>query len=248
VNSRDPSVSLRVTIRADQMARIYPVGWRSARIAVFRPLPALWRRDREAAQAILLHEVAHRRQGDQLIVGLGSPFVALMRIWAPAYLLLVLIPVTVYLAAGGGTLAPYIAASSIMQAVLIPAEIILPVTALWLAEISADQMAAQAIGSGAVRHVLQAAAESRTSRIARAMALPSHPPRRLRLRLAAARPTGTVGLVATWPAALVAWFLVLPLATTVPALLLEGFTLSLMETGLRRPRTFCWPTAGPSSS
>ena len=83
VSSYDPSISLRVTIRSDQMARIYPVGWRSARIAVFRPLPALWRRDREAAQAVLLHEVAHRRQADQLIVGLGSPFVMLMRIWVP---------------------------------------------------------------------------------------------------------------------------------------------------------------------
>jgi hypothetical protein len=233
VSSHDPSISLRVTIRSDQMARIYPVGWRSARIAVFRPLPALWRRDREAAQAILLHEVAHRRQGDQLIVGLGSPFVMLMRIWAPAYLLLVLIPVTVYLAVGGSILAPFIAVSGIMQAVLIPAEIFLPVTALWLAELGADQMAAHAIGSDAVRQALRVTAESRASLVARALALLSHPPRQLRLRLAAARPVGTAGLVAVWPAALVAWLLVLPVALTVPALLLLGFPVGLMETVLR---------------
>jgi len=54
-----------------EMARIYPVGWRTARIAVFRPLPELWRRDRETAQAILLHEVAHRRHGHQFVVGLA---------------------------------------------------------------------------------------------------------------------------------------------------------------------------------
>jgi hypothetical protein len=49
VGQHDPSVRLRATTRDDQLARIYPVGWRAARIAVFRPLPELWRRDREAA-------------------------------------------------------------------------------------------------------------------------------------------------------------------------------------------------------
>jgi Zn-dependent protease with chaperone function len=233
VSSHDPSVSLRVTIRSDQMARIYPVGWRRARIAVFRPLPALWRRDREAVEAILLHEIAHRRQGDQLIVGLGSPFVMLMRIWVPAYLLLVLIPVTIYLADGGSALAPFVVLTSITAAVLIPVEVFLPVTALWLAELSADQMAARAIGSGAVWQALRATAGPRASVAARALALLSHPPRRLRMRLAAGRPVGTAGLVAVWPAALVAWFVVLPLGLVVLALLLVGFPAGLLETGLK---------------
>lgn len=233
VGSHDPSISLRVTIRSDQMARIYPVGWRSARIAVFRPLPVLWRRDREAAQAILLHEVAHRRQGDQLIVGLGSPFVMLMRIWVPAYLLLVLIPSTVYLGFNGNALAPVVAVFSITQAVLVPTEIFLPVTALWLAELGADQMAAQALGPSAVREALLATAGSRASLLARALALLSHPPRRLRLRLAAARPARTASLVAAWPVALAVWLLVLPVALTVPALLLLGFPADLTESSLR---------------
>ena len=233
VNFHDPSVSLRLTIRSDQMARIYPVGWRGARIAVFRPLPALWRHDREAAQAVLLHEVAHRRQGDQLIVGLGSPFVILMRVWAPAYLLLVLSPAAVYLAAGGSTLAPLIAVSSVIEATVIPAGIFLPVTALWLAELGADQMAAHAIGPDAVRQALRATAGSRASLVARALALLSHPPRRLRLRLAAARPAGAAGLVAAWPVALAAWLLALPIALAVPALLLLGVPADLMETSLR---------------
>ena len=93
VGQHDPSIRLRATTRDDQMARIYPVSWRTARIAVFRPLPELWRRDREAAQAILLHEVAHRRHGDQLVVGLASPLVWLMRIWVPAFVVLALAPV-----------------------------------------------------------------------------------------------------------------------------------------------------------
>lgn len=235
VSSHDPSISLRVTIRSDQTARLYPVGWRRARIAIFRPLPALWRRDRAAAEAILLHEVAHRRQGDQLIVGLGSPFVMLMRIWVPAYLLLVFVPVTVYLAVGGSTLAPFviIIIPSITQAVVIPGVIFLPVIALWLAELGADQMAARALGPGAVRQALRATAGSRVSVLARALALLSHPPRRLRLRLAAASPAGAAGLVAAWPAALVAWLVVLPFALAVPVLLLFRLPSGLMETILK---------------
>ena len=233
VSSHDPSISLRITIRSDQMARLYPVGWRSARIAVFRPLPALWRRDREAAEAILLHEVAHRRQGDQLIAGLGSPFVMLMRLWVPAYLLLVLIPALVYLAASGGIAAQFIAVSSITQVGVIPGQVFLPVTALWLAELGADQLAAQAIGSDAVRHALQATEGSRASLVARALALLSHPPRRLRLRLATARPGATAALVAVWPAALVVWLLVLPLAIEVLALFLLGFPVGQVGPLLR---------------
>lgn len=233
VSFHDPSISLRVSIRSDQMARIYPAGWRGARIAVFRPLAALWRRDREAAQAVLLHEVAHRRQGDQLIVGLGSPFVMLMRIWAPAYLLLVFIPVAVYLAAGAGAQATLIAISSITQATVIPAGIFLPVTALWLAELGADQLAVHAIGPDAVRRALRSTAGSRTTPVARALALLSHPPRRLRLRLAAARPAGMAGLVAAWPAALAAWLLVLPVALTAPALLLLGAPAGFIGTSIK---------------
>ena len=94
-------------------------------------------------------------------------------------------------------------------------------------------MAARALGPDAMRQALRATARSRASVLARALALLSHPPRRLRLRLAAARPAGTAGLVAVWPAALVAWFVVLPLGLTVPALLLLGFPADLMEAGLR---------------
>ena len=109
VGQYDPSVWLRATTRDDQMARIYPVGWRAARIAVFRPMSELWRRDREAAQAILLHEVAHRRHGDQLVLGLGSPLVWFMRIWVPAFALLALAPAVVYAALGGGLLTQAVA-------------------------------------------------------------------------------------------------------------------------------------------
>jgi Zn-dependent protease with chaperone function len=226
VKKYDPSIQLRVSIRGGQMARIYPVGWRSARIAVFLPLTKLWQSDRKAAEAILLHEVAHRRQGDQLIMGLGSPFVWLIRIWTPAYLLFVFIPVMAYLAAGGSTFASFVAVAGGQDAVAIPAEIVLPVTALWLAELIADQLPAQEIGADALRRALQATTGPRAPLASRAVALLSHPPRRLRLRRVTASPAGTVALMAAWPAGLAAWLLILPGAMDALTVLALGSPLS----------------------
>ena len=257
VKDHDPSIQLRVSIRGDQMARIYPVGWRSARIAVFLPLTTLWKSDRKAAEAILLHEVAHRRQGDQLIMGLGSPFVWLIRIWAPAYLLFVFIPVMVYFVAGGDTFASFVAVSGGQDAVAIPAEIALPVTALWLAELSADQLAAQEIGADALRRALRAGTGPCASPATRAVTLLSHPPRRLRLRRVAARPAGTVALMAVWPAGLVAWLLILPGAMGALTVLGLGSPrptsrafrpVRRTSASWHHPCTPCWSRTGPSSS
>ncbi len=223
VDEHDPSIRLMVTIRADQMARIYPVGWRTARIAVFRPLTALWRTDRQAAQAILAHEIAHHRQGDQLIVGLGSPLTLLVKVWAAAFVLLMLAPLSLYFAAGGGELAKALSAQSVLELGQLPEALLLPVTALWLAEFSADQLTARAVGPDALRRALLTSASSRSPLIARAFALLSHPPRRLRLRAAAGRPAGLAVLLAAWPAAVVAQVLVTT-AVAVPAELLINST------------------------
>ncbi|MGO8888133.1 MAG: hypothetical protein ACLQB1_00225, partial [Streptosporangiaceae bacterium] len=216
------SIRLRATARDDQMARIYPVGWRTARIAFFRPLPELWRRDREAAQAILLHEVAHRRHGDQLVVGLGSPLIWLMRIWVPAFAVLALAPVVVYAAVGGGLLTQAVAGQGALQLLQPAVLLILPVTALWLAELDADLVAARVLGVEPVRRALQATGGSRL------LGLLSQPPRRLRLRSAAARPRGTFALLAAWPTALVAQLLVIIAGAAVAYLLISQ---SLPDTG-----------------
>jgi Zn-dependent protease with chaperone function len=218
VDCYDPSVRLRVSLRADQMARIYPVGWRTARIAVFRPLTVLWRRDREAAQAVLLHELAHRRQGDQLITGLGSPFVWLIRIGVPAYVVLVVIPVALFLAGGGGLMASFTVGLAASIAGQFPFFVFLPVVALWLAELDADQQAAQAVGPDALRRALQAGAGPRAHLPARVMALLSHPPQRLRMRRAAARPAGSVALMTAWPVSMAVFVPVFPFVLAAPLL------------------------------
>ena len=216
VHEHDPSIRLLVSVRGDQMARIYPVSWRSARIAVFLPFTALWRRDPQAAEAILLHELAHKRQGDQLITGLGSPLVWLVRICVPAYLLLDLIPTVI----ADGT---RVAAVSALQE---PTAILLPVIGLWMAEFGADRQTTQHIGADALQRALREVAGPRASLAARAMTLLSHPPRRLRLRCATAGRVGTAALVAAWPAALVA-FLLIPLALNIAGPAPSGITPAL---------------------
>jgi Zn-dependent protease with chaperone function len=233
VDAHDPSIRLQFSLQAGQMARIYPVGWRSARIAVFRPLAVLWHRDQEAAQAVLLHEVAHRRQGDQLIMGLGSPLVWLIRIGAPAYVLFVLTPAMVYIAAGGGTEASFTVGEAGTFAGSISYVIFLPVAALWLAELNADRQAVQEIGPGALQRALQATAGPRAPLAARAMAFLSYPPRRLRLRRATARPAGTVALMAAWPAAMAVFSLVLPFVIDAPGDLEYRFSPGMWEITFR---------------
>ncbi len=221
VGQHDPSIQLRATARDDQMARIYPVGWRAARIAVFRPLLELWRRDREAAQAILLHEVAHRRHGDQLVVGLGSPLVWLMRIWVPAFAVLVLAPVVIYAALGGGLLTQAVAGQGALQLLQPIGLLILPVTALWLAELDADLATAQVLGAEPVCRALEAAGDTRVPRRARLAGLLSRPPRRLRRRYAASDPASSVALLAAWPTALIAQLLVISAGAAVAYLLIS---------------------------
>ena len=188
----DPSIRLRATTRDDQLARIYPVSWRTARIAVFRPLPALWGRDREAAQAVLLREMTHRRHGDQLVVGLGSPLVWLMRLWVPAFVVLALAPVVVYAALGGGLLTQAVTGQGALQLLQPVGLLILPVTALWLAELNADLETARVFGTEPVRRTLAATGGTRL-----------------------------LALLAAWPTALVAQLLVIIAGAAIAYLLIS---------------------------
>jgi Zn-dependent protease with chaperone function len=231
ISEHDPDIEVRVAINGTQMARIYPVGWRAARIAVFLPLIALWTDDRAAAEAVLCHEIAHHKHGDQLVVGLGSPFTWLIRAWVPAFAVLVLVPLAVYFALGGGVLAAAVSGQGALQLAQ-PAELLLlPVTALWLAELNADRYTVEATGPEALLAALRAAAPADAPVHARLLALLSHPPRRLRSQLATAGNTGTVGLLAAWPAVL-AIQLALLIVSALIAYLLIGKSLHMTGVSL----------------
>jgi Zn-dependent protease with chaperone function len=229
ISGYDPGIEVRVAINGSQMARIYPVGWRAARIAVFLPLITLWTDDRAAAEAILCHEVAHHRHGDQFVVGLGSPFTWLIRIWVPAFAVLVLVPLAVYFAIGGGLLAAAVSGQGALELAQPAVLLLLPVTALWLAELNADQFTAGAAGSAALLAALRATAPTDVPLRVRLLALLSHPPRRLRSRLVRSRRAALTGLLAAWPVVLVVQLALLIVSALIAYLLIGK---PLHQTGL----------------
>jgi len=75
VRRETPKVEIRVNLlRAGMLAFVYPAGFRQPRLALFGGFIRLWLSDRLTAEGILLHELAHLRRGDHLIVGAGSLF------------------------------------------------------------------------------------------------------------------------------------------------------------------------------
>jgi Zn-dependent protease with chaperone function len=88
-----PGIPIKATLQpANYLARVYALGYRKTGIAIFPGLVKLWRFDRSSAETILLHEVAHYRHGDALIVGAGSHLRTIVEHWFFLYLLLGLIP------------------------------------------------------------------------------------------------------------------------------------------------------------
>ncbi|MGI5327703.1 hypothetical protein [Actinomadura nitritigenes] len=214
-----PGTELRFAMSGHRLARVYPAGRRRARIAVFLPLVRLWRTDRRAAQAVLLHEIAHIRQGDHLVVGLGSPFLWTVRIWAPVFVLLGLLPVLAYFAIAPHALAAAVAAQLVLVSTRPLRVLILPVIALWLSELSADRLPVQILGPEALRRELEEGGG------ATLRSLPSHPPATVRRWTSTPGPSGTLALLAAWPAAIVVSLLI-ALVTAAPAYLLIGTSVS----------------------
>jgi hypothetical protein len=206
-------------VRQDRLARIYPAGWRRARLAVFGPFVALWRRDQPAAQAVLLHEVAHMRTGDQLFLGLGSPFVALANLWFPLLTVFGVLPLA------GFALVQYPTAQTLSAQLLLlltqlPRTLLLPVAALWLAELAADRYV---IDCGFQAELLRAldTQDRHGGRYLRALTHLSHPPRALRLWAIRGGPSRDVTLLASWPLLVLAQLLII-LTSAIPAWFLAG--------------------------
>jgi Peptidase family M48 len=94
VENYAPGVEVKTNLlRTDKFALTYPTGYRTSAIAIFGGLVKLWRSDREAAKAMLLHELGHCRHGDPLIIGAGSFFENLLNYWFPLLVLFFLVPV-----------------------------------------------------------------------------------------------------------------------------------------------------------
>lgn len=176
VTEQAPGTELRVNlIRRDQIARVYPGGPRSTRIAVFTPLIVLWRKDPDAARAVLLHELGHQSGGEQHVAGLGGAFAALVRHWPWLFGLFAVLPLVMLLAAGNPT-AQLMPAQMTLIVFAVPHALVVPVAALWCSELTADRHAASAF-----EHVAMAEALANIEKTApRGRARLHHPPVRLR--------------------------------------------------------------------
>jgi hypothetical protein len=192
VDRHAPAVRITTNVRRqDRLVRIYPVGWRRARIAAFGPMIVLWRRDRAAAEAALLHEIAHYRTGDHVIVGLGSPFVTFINLWLPLFVLLGITPTLVF--AVVYPIGHLLLAQLALLVTLLPRMLLLPVSGLWLAELSADRYVVELGWEPALRRALDTQSPRR-HRILALVADLAHPPVAVR-RWAAGRGGHSIGAV-----------------------------------------------------
>lgn len=72
VERHAPGLAVKANLSRPGLLYIYPSGFRRATLAVFGGFVILWKTDREAAEAVLLHESAHQRRGDALFMGPGG--------------------------------------------------------------------------------------------------------------------------------------------------------------------------------
>ena len=262
VDRHSTGVEIRLTLYPGD-ARIYPTSLRRARIAVSPTFVHLWAGHPSAVRAVLLHEIGHRRQGEHLVGGLGSPLGWLVRVWAVSFPLLTAAPLAL-LAVAGRDLLAIAGAPELVRSAARPLQVLIfPVTALWLAELSADAWAARVAGPLAVREALQLRDALRATagggpgggvrgirgtgrgwpgllaRARRTLHLLDHPPAPLRCTLlgTSAHPTGATRASAVpligWPLAVAAAFVV-SVAAFVPQYLLVYRTTDGLATELAR--------------
>jgi uncharacterized membrane protein (UPF0127 family) len=220
-----PHLRVRFT-RQPVVALVFPDGYRRACLGVGMGLARLWLTDRPSAEAALLHEVAHYRRGDALVVGAGSPIergvgvvaqvavvglagAALVTLWqataetartfqaAPLAPWALVVGFALYLSA--------LVAAFVTEAAMVMANFGLWATpivaAIWVAELNADFVAASLQGSPAgVLGGLRS--ESRRPWWRRLPEFVAHPPLWLRGRfLAAPADVRRLALLVAYPLA-----------------------------------------------
>ncbi|MEV0299162.1 hypothetical protein [Nocardia sp. NPDC050710] len=218
------TVDIRVNLRrTDLLAMAYFHRLRQPRLAIFGPLTILWRKDRPAAEAVILHEIGHCRQGDNILLGAVSPLEWVLKHWLPIAVATMLVPVSIswgiqaidFLHTVGLDGASHKAGQFLgllfhlglmllsATAVLLAA-IAMPAAGSWSAELNADYIAAASSPAG----IAVATARIRRSGLAGwAVARLTHPPTALRRSLLRAGPRiHALGAIMCYP---LGWLVVL---------------------------------------
>lgn len=136
---------------------IYPIGYRKTGIAIFGKFIKSWRLNRENAQAMLLHEIGHFRNGDALVLGAGSLFeftvkhsISVIAFFFLIQMVLVFIDLTYFT---HDIIVVFVMfflylftdpANILFQALAL---FILPIVGIWSAELNADKFMLSAINS-----------------------------------------------------------------------------------------------------
>lgn len=228
--------------RSRSIAFVYPEGWRTSGIAVFGGLIHRWRSDRQAAEAVLMHEIEHARQRDYVLVGIGT----LLRILVPAMLVLMVLTALLlnveqaFLYGWQFGLTDVFAESlSTFEVFTYPVEflghawtlgwiiasfglislsvslLVVPVAAIWVSEINADRVAGARLGTHRVVDAIRDGSESSGSM--RNLLFFLHPPSWFRVW--SLRHPGLVSIAAS--------MILLPLAYLISLLLLHVWTFSV---------------------
>jgi Zn-dependent protease with chaperone function len=159
-----PDLVVRTNLlRGNMLCFVYPAGRKEARLAVFGGLVRLWATDRNQAQAVLLHEIAHFQRGDAFHLGAGSAFELGLRV-AVFALALYIVPWLFNFTLSGRSHHPdWMAGAFIMRLLdflLSGMSVIWPVlAATWVAEYGADFQAASRAGADTVSAALDSAPE-----------------------------------------------------------------------------------------
>lgn len=228
--------------RARSIAFVYPEGWLRPGIAVFGGLIHLWRSDRQAAEAVLLHEIEHARQRDYVLVGIGT----FLRILVPAMCALMvltglLLNVEQAFQYGWQFGLTDVSADSLgsLKVLIYPVEflghawtlgwiigsfglislsvslLVVPVAAIWVTEINADRVAGARLGANRVIDAIRDGRES--SGAMRYLLFFLHPPSWLRVW--SLRHPGLVSIGSS--------MILLPLAYLVSLLLLHFWAFTV---------------------
>jgi Peptidase family M48 len=94
-----PELQIRVNLKMPIPPFVYPLGYRKAAIAIFKPIILLWeskdKERRHEAEALLLHEIAHYQHGDALVAGEGSFLDIALNWWLLVFLIVGFLPMTI---------------------------------------------------------------------------------------------------------------------------------------------------------
>ncbi|AKB48846.1 hypothetical protein MSKOL_3069 [Methanosarcina sp. Kolksee] len=150
----DPNLQIKTNLLSQsEEVFIYPLGYRKTGIAIFGKFIKSWRIDKERSQKVLLHEIGHHRNGDALILGIYSFFVAFLRHSLMITTLILLIPMVLFFATVIFPSLPLVS-NWISQLILFIVEMILllfvlffqtasiftlPIIGMWAVELNADR-------------------------------------------------------------------------------------------------------------